>query len=113
MDQRRHRRRPLHGVREPGMQQELRGFAHRTHEQQQADDGQCVGIEAEIMEALADQVRSLSKNRIEIDRAGQHKDRKYPECEPEIADAVDDERFNRGRISLRFVEPEADEQITR
>jgi len=33
MDQRRHRRRAFHGVRQPGVQQELGGLAHRAHEQ--------------------------------------------------------------------------------
>ena len=38
MDQRRHRRRAFHGVRQPGVQRHLRRLAHGAHEQQQADD---------------------------------------------------------------------------
>ncbi len=33
-------RRAFHGIREPGVQQELRRLAHCAHEQQQTDDGQ-------------------------------------------------------------------------
>jgi beta-phosphoglucomutase-like phosphatase (HAD superfamily) len=44
MDQRRHRCRAFHGVRQPGVQQELRRLAHRAHEQKQADTGQGMGL---------------------------------------------------------------------
>jgi hypothetical protein len=36
--------RAFHGVRQPGVQQELRRLAHRAHEQQQADTGQRVHL---------------------------------------------------------------------
>ena len=39
VDERRDRGRAFHGVRQPGVQQELRRLAHRAHEQQQADHG--------------------------------------------------------------------------
>ena len=103
MDQRRDRRRALHGVGQPGMQQELRRLAHRAHEQQQADDGQRVDVPAEEMKALADQRRRLREDRVEVDCAGEIEDGEDAEREAEIADAVDDEGLDRGGIGFRLV----------
>jgi hypothetical protein len=75
MDERRHRCRAFHGVRQPGVQQELRRLAHRAHEQKQADSGQVMGLvemHAEQANRLAtfgafgrQIVRNTGKDRIE------------------------------------------------
>ena len=50
---------------------------------------------------------------VEIDRAGHHEYREDAEREAEIADAVDHEGLDGGRVRLRLVVPEADQQIAR
>ena len=47
VDQRRHRRRAFHRVRQPGVEAELGRLAHGAHEQQQAGDGQSIQVEAQ------------------------------------------------------------------
>ncbi len=54
MDERRNRGRAFHGVRQPGVQQELRRLAHRAHEEQQADGGQRM----RLVELHAEQVEN-------------------------------------------------------
>ena len=113
MDQRGDRRRAFHRVRQPGVQQELRRLAHRAHEQQQADERERVDLPAEEVDGLAGQRRRLREHGVEIDRAGQHEHGENAERETEIADAVDDEGLDRGRVRFRLVVPEADQQIAR
>ena len=54
VDKRGNRRRAFHRVRQPSVQQELGGFAHGTHEQQEADDGERVEIAAEEMDCFTE-----------------------------------------------------------
>ncbi len=86
MDESRDRGRAFHGVRQPGVQQELRRLAHRAHEEQQADAGQrmrLVELHAEEIEEhlarfaaafMRSEVRGIGEDRVEIDRAEQHED---------------------------------------
>ena len=113
MNERGYRGRAFHRVRQPGVQQELRRLAHRAHEQQQADQGQRIDVEVQIVEAFADEVRCLGENRVEIDRAGEQEHREDAERKTEVADPVDDECLHRSRICLRLVEPEANQQVAR
>ena len=57
VDEGRDRRRAFHRIRQPSVQQELRRFAHRADEQQQAGDRQRVDIGAEHMDRLAGEAR--------------------------------------------------------
>ena len=95
------------------MQEELRRLTHRAHKQEEADQGQRIDVEAQEVEALADQAGRLGENRIEGDRAGQQENRENTKREAEIADPVDEEGLDRRGVSFRFVEPETDEQIAR
>ena len=104
VDERGDRRRALHGVGQPGVQQELRRLAHRAHEQQQTDDRQRVDVQAQEVKGLADEARRLREDGVEIDRAGEREDRENAERKAEIADAVDDEGLDRGRIGFRLVD---------
>jgi hypothetical protein len=105
------RRRALHRVRQPGVQQELRRLAHGAHEQQQAGDGQRVDIHAEDMDLLADEAGRRGEDLIERDRIGEEKDKENAEREAEVADAVDDEGLDGGSVGRGLLIPEADEQI--
>ena len=113
MDQCRDRRWAFHRVRQPRVQQELSGLAHRAHEQQQANQGHRVGMPAEEVDSLAGECGRLREDRVEIDRAGHHEHGENAEREAEVADTVDDERLDRRRVRFRLVIPEADQEIAR
>jgi hypothetical protein len=98
-------------MRQPGVQQELRRLAHGAHEQQEADHGQRIGIEPEIVEALADEVGRLREHGLQINRAGEQEHGKDAERKAEVADAVDQERLDRRGVCRRLVEPETDQQV--
>src|SRR6185295_17052898 len=72
-----------------------------------------VSAPAEEVDGLAGQRRRLREHGVEVDRSGHHEQREDAECEAEIADAVDDEGLDGGRVRLRLVIPEADQQIAR
>ena len=111
MDQRRHWGRPLHRVGQPGVQPELRRFAHRADEQQQAQHRH--RIEAITEEPDRAPCHARRRRQDFGDRDGvEHQIRpENPEHEAKIADAVDDERLDRGSVRARLAEPEADQQI--
>ena len=111
VNQCRNRRRALHGVGQPGVQQELGRFAHCPHEQQYAGQRQRVGVPAEKVDGLAGQLRGTGENGFKVGRADQHENGKNTERETEVADTVDNERFDRRGIRRRFVVPESDQQI--
>ena len=111
MDQRGDRGRAFHGVRQPGVQQELGRFAHRAHEQQQAGQRQRIGMPAEEINGLARKPGRARKNRLEVGRFQQHENGEDAERKTEIADAVDHESLDRRRIRRRLLVPEADQQV--
>ena len=63
------------------------------------------------MNRLAGKCGRLRENGIEIERAGHYENGKNAEGEAEIADAIDDEGLDRGRIRLRLMVPEPNEQV--
>ena len=67
--------------------------------------------QAEEMDGLAGERGRLREDGVEVDRAGHHEHGEDAEREAEIADAVDDEGLDRGRVGLGLVVPEADQQI--
>ena len=111
MDQRRDRRRPLHGVGQPGMQEELRRLAHGADEQQQADQGQGIDGKAEEFDRGSDVIGGRGENGVEIDRIENQKHRHDTEHEAEVADPVHQEGLDRRRAGRRPLVPEADQQI--
>ncbi len=113
MNERGHRRRAFHRVRQPGVQQELRGLAHRAHEQQQADERERIGMPAEEIDGLAGERRRLREDDVEVDRPRHHEDGEDAERETEIADTIDDEGLDRRGIGFGLVIPEPDQQIAR
>ncbi len=108
------RRRAFHGVRQPGVQQELRRLAHRAEEQQQAQRRQRMDLVAEEAHRRGGLARGGGEDGIEADRALEDdEDPENAEGEAEIADAVDDEGLDGGRVGLGLLIPEADQQIGR
>ncbi len=111
MDQGRDRGRAFHGVRQPGVQQELGRFAHGAHEQQQAGQRQRVGVPAEEVDGLAGEAGGAGEDGVEVGRADQREHREDAQRETEIADAVDHERLDGGGVGRRLLEPEPDQQV--
>jgi hypothetical protein len=104
VDQRRHRGRALHRVREPGEERDLRALAGGAEEQQQArhrDRGAAGG----------EHVRCRREHPIELERAGGGDQHERAEHEAEVADAVDDERLLPRLRRGRTLVPEADQQV--
>ncbi|MNZ68285.1 hypothetical protein D3C78_865490 [compost metagenome] len=106
------------------MQQELRRFTHRAHEEQQADARHRIGLVQLHAEQVDDgfcgsgtfgrQIGAGSgEDGFEIDRAEQHEHAANTEDETKVADAVDDEGLHGRSRSGRLLEPEADQQIGR
>jgi hypothetical protein len=94
VDERRDRCRAFHRVRQPGVQQELRRFTHRAHEQQQTDRGQRMHFHAEEVERGIGILSGGFENHIELCRAEQDEHAEDAEQVAEVADTVDDERLH-------------------
>ena len=104
VDQRRNGGRALHGVREPRVQGDLRRLAGAPEKQEQRDRG-------DRPVARAERGGCPGEDRREVERARVAEDEQHRHQEPEVPDAVDDERLEpRVGVDL-FVEPEADEQV--
>jgi hypothetical protein len=111
VNQRRDRRRPFHGIGKPGVQQELRRFSHRPHEQKETDQRERIHVPGQEVNGLAGERWRLRENGVEVDRAGHQEHREDAERKAEIADAIDDEGLDGGGVRLRLLVPETDEQI--
>ena len=111
MDQGGDGRRALHGVGQPGVQQELRRLAHGAHEQQEAQRRQDVDLVPEEQERLpGDRGRGV-EHLLQADGAEHRKDAEDAEREAEVADAVDDEGLDGRGVGGRAVVPEPDQQV--
>ena len=97
------RRRAFHRVRQPDVQRELRGLAHRAAKNQQAGHRRQTPRAWDLPKALLEH--------IEIQRTERRPDHEDAEQETEIAQAIGDEGFFGGVRCRRPFEPEADEQI--
>ncbi len=109
VDQRADRSRTFHRVWQPGVQEQLRRFAHRADEQQDAQYIHGVQAHAEEPDARARHGRRGFKDF--GDRSGlEHQiGAENPEHEAQVADAVDHESLDRGSACARFLEPEANQ----
>ena len=72
---------------------------------------QRVDVHAEKVHGLAGMVRGRGEHRVVLHRVEQGEDGEDAEREAEIADAVDDEGLDGGRVGGRLVVPEADQKI--
>ena len=103
VDERRHRGRALHRVREPGLQRELAGLAGRA-EQQQERHGQDHAA-AELVDAVEDVGV--------VDRAEVGEHHEDGDRETGVTDAVHEERLLAGGRRARAQVPEGDQQVGR
>ena len=113
VDQRRHRRRALHRVRQPGVQDQLRRFPHRADEQQHPDQVRRVPVRPQEMQVGFRQRRGGSEDIVELDAVGQVIKPENPQRKAKVADAVDHEGLDRRRIGRRLAIIEADQQVRR
>ena len=96
MDERRDGGRAFHGIRQPGVQEELRRLAHGAHEEEQAGQRQGVPLVAEEPESAVRKLADARENRLEGDRVEQDENQEDAEGEAEVADPVDDESLDGG-----------------
>ena len=111
MDQGADRGRPLHGIRQPGMQGHLGRLTHGADKQQDANGRHHIPFPAQEIEALANLSRSGREDRVEIQRAKHREDRHDPQGKAKIADPVNQKGLDRGGIGGRSMIPKADQQI--
>ena len=109
MDQGRHRRGTFHRIGQPHVQRDLRALAERPEHQQVWNrlDRPAAGFGA-VTSAL-----ERLKQRAVFDRPEVMPDQIDRQRQPEVADAVDDERFLRRRHRRRFAVVVADQPIRR
>jgi hypothetical protein len=106
VDQRRHRRRAFHRVRQPDIQRDLRALAGRADEQQQADRRQ----HAEVSDLDRHRSRGILHG-AEVERAEGVEDQEHAEHEAPVADPVGDERLLAGVGRALLLVPVADQQV--
>ena len=93
------------------MKQELGGFAHRPHEEQQTGDGQGIHLPGEEVDRCPLDRRRVREDRLVLDRVEQNEHGEDAQREAEIADPVDDKRLDRRGIGSRPLIPEPDQQV--
>ena len=113
MDQRGDRRRAFHRVWQPGVQEKLRRFPHRTDEEQHGDGVDRIDLIAKEVERRLRQFWTHGQDHIEIDAVRHPEEREDPKKEAEIANPVDDEGFHRRSASRGFAVVKADQQVGR
>ena len=101
MDQGRHRRGALHGVGQPHVEGQLGRLARRPQEEEEADGGG--GVLGGVAEG--------GQGGHVVERADGAEDQEHGDHEPEVADAVGDERLLARRRRRGPVEPEGDEEV--
>ena len=89
----------------------LRRLAHRSDEQQQAQQGHRVDAHAGKADRRSGHSRRGVEDRRDRHRAEHQEGAEDAEAEAEIADPVDDERLESGGIGGGLVVPEADQEI--
>jgi hypothetical protein len=85
--------------------------AHGTDKEEEADQGHDVYLHPEERHGLADLVGSRREHGVVLHRVEHGEDGEDAEREAEIADAVDDEGFDRRGVGSRLVVPEADQEV--
>ena len=111
VDQRGHRGRPFHGVRQPGVQPDLRGLAHGADEQKDADHGQRMKGAAEHHEFGVGELARAAEHHVELDRIEHEVDGGDAERQTDVADPVDQKRLDRRSAGGGSRVPVADQQI--
>src|SRR5215831_10029963 len=103
MDERAHRRGPLHSVWQPYVQRYLRRFPHCSSKEEQGNPREHPSADVDMAELLLDVEH--------IRRFEGHKQEQDAEYEPKVTDPIDNERFFASVRGTLACVPEADEQI--
>ena len=111
MDQRRHRGRAFHGVRQPSVQEQLRRFAHRPDEQEDTNQVGRVPVSPQEMQVGFSQRRGCGKDIVKLDAVGQIEQRKDAQSKTKVAHAVDHKGLDRGSIGGGLAVVEADQKV--
>ncbi len=111
VDQGGDRGRALHRVGQPGVKTELRRFAHRSDEQEDADQGHRVEALAEEADRRARLAGRGGQDLRDGDGSEDQEGGENAQREAEIADPVDDEGLERRGVGRGLVVPEADEEV--
>ena len=101
VDQRRHRGRALHGVREPRLERQLRRLGDGATEEPERDQVHGGRVE----------VGGAAEGDSEVERPGLEDEQEEPERHRGVADRVHHERLLGGRDRLRPVVPESDQEV--
>ena len=106
----------FHGIRQPHVQRDLRGFSHGADEQQQADQGHRgylppAAERAQHVDRDVGFTRGLGEHRLVLQGPEDHEHQQDAEQKPEVTDPVDDKRLGcRGPRRVSLI-PVADQQI--
>ena len=111
VDQRRNRRRAFHGIRQPGVQEQLRRLAHGADEQQEGQQVGRVPIRPEEVDPGLGQHRAGGEYVVETDRIHHPEQAEDAQGEAEVPHPVDDEGLDRGGICRGLAVVEADQQV--
>src|SRR6267154_4251421 len=111
VDQGAYGRRPFHGVRQPDVKRELRGFTAGSHEEEQARDGEGAENAPAFMGKIC--IVHCCEERVEVERFNGAEEQEHAEHEAEVADTVDDESFFASVGGGFSKEIKADEQVAR
>src|SRR5262245_3803208 len=103
MDERTHRRGPLHSVWQPDVQWYLRRFPHCSSEQEQGNRRQHPSADVDLTELLLEAEQ--------VCRFEGHKEEQDAQHEPKVTDPIDNEGFVASVRGTLTGVPEADEQI--
>ena len=104
VDQRRDRGRARHGVRQPGLQRQLGGFADRAAEQHQAGERQGRG-------AVGKHRRGSHQQLVNVEGAELAVEHEEPDGEEDVADPGHHERLEGGGAVVAILVVEADQQV--
>ena len=104
VDERGHRRRARHRVAEPGLQRELRRLAAGGEQEHQRDP---------VQHGLARALRHTVQHRVEADAAERREHEAHRDDQPQVTDAVGDERLLGGHRVVEPLVPEPDQQVRR
>src|SRR3990167_8888670 len=95
------------------MQPELCRFTNRTHEEEQANQGQGMNMIAEEIKCIGGMRGHAAKNTVKLNCSEHNKGREHPEQQPKVTDTVDHERLDRRGSRRIFMIPEPDEEVRR
>ena len=111
VDKRRNRCWTLHSIGQPRVQSDLRRFAHRADEQQEAQQFDGRQFHAEETDAFSDIVRSGYEYRRKMDRFEHQPNAKNSQCKAEVSDTVHDKGLDGSGVGRRPVVPKSDQKI--